>query len=317
MDTAIESPATEGTQVVEGILAGGGLSDASQGAAAFLDSAELVDSGTELSDADRALIEEVPDDIPYRDAARLRDELRTSRERWKPIESAFGSLDERARNAIIDAAPDLGQDLAVSAAVMRGLAPADRQQVLAAIDLMQRDPGQAAQVFAKFAEVLGGGQTQEAQQRARNAETGQFEAQGEQPLTRDEVARMFSEMRQQEEQSRLVQTAEQEILAEAKTLGYSPESQDPAERAEFLTLANLAASLDGDLGRAHEVMMERQQLAVERYLAKKRADAERIGPNTDAGTGPSTARDIHNVRDATASAENFLDVAFGPSGSRY
>lgn len=264
----------------------------------------------------------IPENMLYRDAKKLINEVRTSREKYRPFEQSFGSMSDNARQALMDYAPDLGDTLGASAAALASIDPSDRTQILAFLDAVAvGDTNRMSALINGWGQALGGQQQPAAYQQPTqpdygSQQPGQAADDPNRPITVAELQQFMAE--QQYAQQQAIQTERQmvSILDEARQLGYNPETEDLAEQADFLAFAQLAASLDGDMQRAHEMMQARRQSVVDQYLQGKRADAANFAGGADMGTGPSNQRPIESMSDARNAASARLESMFGPDRNR-
>lgn len=228
-----------------------------------------------------------PDEMPYRDAKRLREELKADRERWRPYEDTFGKLHETDREVMRDT-----------------------------LALLATDPAAAADRFAKFADAIraktGVGPAQDA---GASGEPGPAEtADGDRPLTRAEVERLFAER----EEAALVEQQRSVILAEVRELGYDPDADVNTDAwIDFKMLVDVAATLDGDFAKAHERIQSRFQKEIDSFVEARRADAGRPVMTGAQGSGPALPqREINTTADAEAAMNVRLDAQFGPARTR-
>jgi len=268
----------------------------------------------------------IPDNMLYRDAKKLINEVKQSREKYRPFEQSFGTLSENARQALLDYAPDLGDTRGASAAALANMDPSDRNQILNFLDAVSvGDTSRMSALVNGWNQALIGTEQpsyeQQSQYQQQQATYEQPQQAGQhddpnRPITVAEMQQMLAE--QQYMQQQAIETERQlgGILDEARQLGYNPDTQDLAEQADFLAFAQLAASLDGDMARAHEMMQARRQAVVDQYLQGKRADAANFAGGVDVGTGPSNQRQIESMSDARAAAAARLESTFGPDRNR-
>ena len=222
------------------------------------------------------------DDMPYRDAKKLRAELKADRERWRPYEETFGGLNEQDAAALRHAAT-----------------------------LLQTDPKAAAALFAKFAEVL-----TPAEQAAVDQAVADAGGDDDRPLTAAEVDARLDARLAAERSETEIERHKIAMLAEIRELGYDPDSEDEDEQLRFQQLVAVAGTLDGDIAGAHERLERQVQKAIDSYLDGKRADARRPTSGAAQGTGPSEQRVLESMADAEAAANARLDAAFGVQPSR-
>lgn len=119
-----------------------------------------------------------------------------------------------------------------------------------------------------------------------------LEDKGPKPLTEADVERKFKEREQAQAQEQAVQ----DVMREAKDLGYAEGTPDQAELFWFAH-----NKTEGDLSKAHEAVQARKQAAVDEYLKGKEADADAFPTPTTAGsgsTGGEPPKDFGSAREA-------------------
>lgn len=248
-------------------------------------------------------------DMLYRDAAALRQEMAQNRERYQPFADAFGELDDETRQEVLGVAPHLGGDLAVIGQAFAGLHPGDRRTLSNIIGLIPQDPVRAAELLAQAATDIRGGPPGAGDGSVYDElYDDEEDDELDQPLT----MRQWLELDQERDDARRKAQAWDDIVAEAKALGYDANSTDPNEQAKFDSLIAVARrTSDGDLGKAHETLQGVVQQAIDDYSAGKRADAQRPAP-TAGGTTVSGERVLESLDDAEAAARQRVDEALGP-----
>ena len=258
-------------------------------------------------------------DLLYRDAAALRAEIKASREKWKPVEQSFGQLDEQYRDIVLDGVAELGPQAAAALGILAQMPPDARLAILQGLDQLLVDPTAAAGTFRGWADTLSPAEqaavVEQVQQQAAAVNETRAET-GEQPLTIDDVNRLVEERLYEQQQVQEIENAASNILTHVNTLGYDLNSDDPAVRAEAAVLIEMAKGLpDGDpitrLGQAHAHLTARNDKIIASYLEGKRADAQRVTPAADIGTGPSNSRQPQSFDEAGTAAEARLDALFG------
>lgn len=232
--------------------------------------------------------ERAPDDMPYRDAKALRDELARARDTYKPYVDAFGNLDEETRGEV---AKSFG-----------GLHPDDLGAFATIADALNRDPAAAADMMIEAAGYLRGD---------GDADTTD-DADGDGLMSRSDVDAMFHERDMKAAQA----TEFAKIHAEATELGYDLDSTDPVERAKATTLLNLAArNPDGNLNDAHQALAAWEQGVRDEYAKGKRTDAARP-QSPDAGASPTEERVLDGMDDAEAAMRSRIESTLGPGRTR-
>lgn len=271
----------------------------------------------------------VPEDIGYKDAHKLRDEMRRTRERFAPFEGAFGELSEASRAALLDAAPALGDRLGATASVLAGMHPDDQSAFLQMGEALAS--GNVAQALAMFNQAaaalqqqLGVAPASPATQpgvtpepsAAAVAPAAADGASASETLTRDQVEAMIAEREQAREAAALERRYLAEITTQAHDLGYdlaTDPKTDPMGYVEARMLIELAAANGGDLAAADRTLKSRKEAAVAEYLDLKRAEAARTSGLADVGGSPSmgSRAPLATMDDAAAAAEARLNAVLG------
>lgn len=259
--------------------------------------------------------------LPYQQGKRIEAELRKSRERYRPFEQAFGGLPDNERAAAIESLGALGENANETIGLVAGMAAQDRDLLFGAYAQAIADPGAGAQEFLRIAQALatGAGITLDpaapvapvpgAAVPAPRGAPGADDL--DQPMTKREwqaeTQRLDAERRMAEAET----TTINEVLKEVRDLGYDPSSSDPDAKAEADYVIWIAANrTGGDIKKADAILKGRDQIAVDRYVQGKKADASR--PATpDNGSSPSGAREPGQVAPKDAARERIL-AAFGP-----
>lgn len=274
------------------IAAGYQGGDGGAGAASEVDGSDEPPAPPAAADTPTSSIPDparVTDDMPYRDAKPLRDELAQARERWSPIEAAFSGIDDSDRTTLLAALP--------------GMAAEDRATMIEAMNMLASgdpdDKAEVAEFFANAAEHIRG-------QIPAPPEPGSVDDL-DAPMTRRE----YMAEQTQREAIAAENDAIQEILGEARDLGYDPDSTDPAVAGEFAALCEIARRMpDGDLGKAHEVLANRRQAVIDEYVASKTADAGTLGAPTG-GASSTDERTLDTLDDAEAAMRARMDGVLG------
>lgn len=261
--------------------------------------------------------------LQYRDGARLQRDIAAARDRFKPFNDAFGSLSDEQRTQLLESAPTLGADLATFGQVATQLHAEDRAWMFQVMDLMATDPVRAGEMLAAGAETLrgalapAGAPAPDAGGAAPPAwpdDDGQDLPPEQRPVTRGDL----DQWAQQRDYAAQVHQEESAILAKARELGYSPDSQEPFDRDRFQSLISFAGQPEvaGDLDKAHLLLEQRDQAIIDRFVAGKQADASRPGAPADAGAPPADVRELSTTEDARAAMNNRLDATLGPDPRR-
>jgi hypothetical protein len=166
-----------------------------------------------------------------------------------------------------------------------GVDDADRDIFLGLVQAYKSDPVAAAKEMARLAQGLLGDEP----------ETPAADAPAADPqyMTRAD----YDAMKRQES----VEAAAAQIERDAKAMGY--ERGTP----EYAYLLSAAQSKGGDLQAAHSYIQERQQAAIQQFVAAKTADAQNapVAP-ADASAPPTGERSLKSWRDV----ENAIDELF-------
>lgn len=260
--------------------------------------------------------------VTYRDGKKLESELVKARDTFKPLNDALSGLDDHSRTALLAALPSLGPDLAMFGSVASQLHPDDRAYFQDAMRLFATDPGAAATELARGADILRRQFTQPATQPAplppgqqpmpewaQGDPEGLGGEGGDQPITRAE----FDRMMQERDYATQVAQEESAIVTEAHDLGYDLDSDDPIVSARATTLINLAGrpEIAGDLSKAHVLMQQMDQAAIDDFVKGKAADAERPAAPV-LGAPPAEMRELATTEDAHAAMLNRLNATLGP-----
>lgn len=282
--------------------------------------------------SDEAIDRLVPDDMPYRDARRLRAELARARERWSPYHEVLGGLDDDTRSQFLEASRTLGGDVAAVTRTFAGLHPSDRQFFLEALDaLASRDPDrlrQAAEMFAAvpgaLADVLGMPAPAAAGLDEPDPDPGLTDGfaddDPDRPLTRAELDAWYAERQAEADYQEQLRRTEQQIIAELSELGYDlrKAETDPREQWRIAGLLDVAQRhFEGDLRAAHAAVADawRQEI-IDEFVKAKSADAGRPSVPPAMGGAPSEVRELTSLADAEAAMEARLNAAFGPEPRR-
>lgn len=268
--------------------------------------------------SDEGLDSLVPEGALYRDVAKFRSEFAKTRDRLRPLNDAFGSLDEESRQALLAAAPELGGDLPTIASRMAGLHPQDRAWFVDALEVFASgDTVKGAEMLANAAAALRGTAAPGAPV-APVPEWAQGDSQvapEDLPITRADLTAWQAEQRASAEQERLTAS----ILADARELGYDPEAKEgTVERDDFDYLLLVAGrpAIQGDLTKAHEVVSGRRQAAIDEFVKAKSADAARPAAPADAGQAPAETRSVATMVDADAAMRERVAASMGPDPRR-
>lgn len=266
--------------------------------------------------------------LPYQQGKRIEAELRKSRERYRPFEQAFGALPDEERAAAIESLGSLGEHASETIGLVAGMAAQDRDLLFGAYAQAIADPGAGAQEFLRIAQALatGAGITLDPAAAAPAPAPAPDAAAppAGQPAAGDDLDRPMTRREFQAEQQRrdaerttgeAEAAAQQQILTDVRALGYDPDSSDQAERSRSDEVIWLAAyRTGGDIKKADAILKEREQIAIDRYVKGKKADASR--PATpDTGSSPSGSREPGQAKDFTEVTERVrerIQAVHGP-----
>lgn len=266
--------------------------------------------------------------LSYADGKKLEGEIKKARETYRPFRDAFGQLDDDQRQTLLESAGTLGPDLALLTSVASRLPTSDREWFQEAMHVMATDPAKGAEMLANGAaqvrEALNLAPAQPApavpgQPQPDWAVPGQpLPLPDEQaPLTRADAERMFQEREAAREQTAAQERSRQAILDEARTLGYDPdatEQSNPDGYDAFNYLLTVAGrpSVGGDIKKAHEIVVARNQAVIDNFVQAKTADADRPALTPDGSSVPAQQRTLETLADAATSMDERLDAVLGP-----
>lgn len=254
--------------------------------------------------------------MSYRDGQKLAQDIAKTRDRYKPFSDAFGDLDDDQRAAVLDAAPNLGADLATLAGSASQLHPDDRRFFADAMALMATDPDRAAAMLEygvqQIREALGGGEPAPGASPAPAPDGAPADGDDDRPVTMKELRELENQRQRDAERQELERT----MLADARKLGYDPEATEgPAaadSNAYFFFL-----SRTGDSEKAHQQVEAWKQAQIDAFVAGKSADAGRPAPPADAGGAPAPkGAPMETLDDADAAMRSRLDGVLGPDPRR-
>lgn len=161
-------------------------------------------------------------------------------------------------------------------------------RIVELLDLTATDPATAAGAWREIADLLEG----------KPAEPPAADPDADKPLTRADLERIQKER----DDAKAAADATAAIEREAGELGYTPGTGD------YVTLLWSARNEHGgDLKKAHEALEAKEAQIVEKYLAKKKAEAAAV-PTAGSGTGAPPANDNkpRTFADADAAAKERL-----------
>lgn len=264
------------------------------------------------------------DGLSYRDGMALRNDIRSARDRFKPFNDAFGSMDDGARQLLLDSAPTLGADLATLSATAARLAPEDRQWFAQAMQVLAQDPARGAELLAQGADAvrqsLGQGAPPPAPPQAPPTDpwgnpTPPVDP-DQQPMTRAE----FQQWQQQRDERAQVERLEGEILTEVRGLGYDPDAAVGTKQYDdysFLLALAGRPDVQGDLAKADAIVKGRDQAVIDAYVSGKSVDAGRPAvPAIPGGAPVSEERELATFDDARSAMDSRLDAVLGPKPQR-
>lgn len=269
----------------------------------------------------------IREDMPYRDGKALREQVTKVRNEMRPFRDAFGDLDESQREMLLNAAPELGSDMATIAGVMATVHPADRQFFLDAAALMVTDPMAGAEMLARGAEMIRQSQgvavtPPAAPVPGTDPMPGWAAPEGdpnEAPMTRADFEREMATREQQRALADEVNQHERQILARARELGYDPDAAiGSAERDRYAMLLSLAQQPDigFDIDKANARLDVINQAAIDAFVAGKSNDATRPAAPAAAGVAPVETQPLETMTDGQTAMRARLAAALGPDARR-
>lgn len=262
--------------------------------------------------------------LQYRDGAKLAKDIAAARDKFKPLNDAFGGLDDAQRAALVAAAPTLGADLAVFGQVGSQLHPDDRAWFMGVMGEFATDPLGAAKKLAAGASAIQANYVDPAAPPAPAADPNAPPSDdswidpdaapadpANAPVTRADLEAYMNQQRYEAD----VRSQEQAVLAAAAKLGYSPNPNDPIADNRFDSFIGMARRTGGDLDKAHQLMQAQDQAIIDGFVQAKAADADR--PGTPATGGPPVDTQVlDTLPDAQQSMLNRLEGALGPDPRR-
>lgn len=201
---------------------------------------------------------------------KLRQENAGTRAKLRELEEAFNPYDDEERGIWRNLMATTATDPVKGAKAMQAIAEA--------ILKGEVSPEEGAELAA---EVQGQGQ----------------QPAGEQPkfLTQEDVDRMFEEKLAAREQSEREKAMKDDLIREAKELGYAP---DTLEYTELVWLA--VHTTGGDMKAAHELRELREQNIVDGFVQRQRDIAEGIVDRPSGGGAPANdagaAKDMNEAK---------------------
>lgn len=249
------------------------------------------------------LPEDVPDDIVYRDAKALREQVTAVRQKYQPWEQALAPLDEATQSRLLEAIPDLSP--------FTGLDAQDRKALGYFAQVYQSDPAAAVDWLRQSYEAMSGeslGAPPAPQQQGPPVDEFGLpvESEEDQPVT----MRQLQEFMRAQEQEAMTRYYQEEIDRELRDLGYNANSTDPLERATANTVMNLAMEYGGDIAKAHEILNGMRQSAIDDYLKSKGQDAVRTAAAVPGGQTAVQERPLDNLAQAGEAADEYLAALF-------
>lgn len=247
--------------------------------------------------------------INYRDGKRLEQQIKAQRERFKPFVDTVGALPDDQREAALEAlqTPDV-------LGFVHAMNPNDRQVLLGIYQQFLTDPAAGAEAFRALADQIapaGAAPGSPTTPPAGAPPDGTPPADPDAPMTRAEFEAWNRQQADQAEQAKAEQAAVQTMYAEMKTLGYDPESSEPAKKDEADEVIWQAAHrTGGDLKAADAVLKARRQAIIDGYVKGKTADAATPG-TPETGQSPSGSTPPGKV-DPKAAMEARLESEYGP-----
>lgn len=165
-----------------------------------------------------------------------------------------------------------------STAFFEGIPEEDQEIWKSAIQNFAKDPKAAAEDLKQFVDAV------MTQQEEDGITKGDPEF-----ITKADLENAIKSEREAAETALILK----EIEAEARTLGYNPNSEDEFESLEYSDLLKIAMATPGnDLKKAHEKLQARNQKVIDAYLESKKTDAGKSPKVPVAGgQAPSNASD--------------------------
>lgn len=277
-------------------------------------------------------------DMPYRQGAKLKNELFKTRDRFRPLQEAFGTLDEDQRTLLLQSAPALGTDLAALAASAAGIHPDDVAYFIEAMQMLAADPAKGAEKLAEgAAKIREWAATQAGTATApAPAAVPAVPAPGtspmpewadpnappippaEQPITRTELEQFYREQEAGRAQADLNRQAMEEVQREAAELGYDPQAvRGTTEFRQFDRLLAIAQEPGvGSLVKAHEILAAEDQAVIDRFVEGKADGSARPVPSPGGGVTPVETRQLETLADGNAAMQERLNAHLGPDPRR-
>lgn len=268
----------------------------------------------------------VGDDVPYRNAKELREQVTAARKQYGPIAEALGGLDPAAADTIMRFAPahqlarvvpSIAGDVAYLQAAYAGLHPEDQAAIGRVIAGARQDPQAAAQLLAQAAATLrepdggapaGAGAGDDDDDGVEVDDFGFEITDPNRPLTQAEFDQRMERYAQEQAQRAEIEQFKAEHLARVTNAlregGYDPDSRDPLERAKIQTIVNIMATdANVTVEQAMETVDGWKQQVIDQFVQGK------LGPNGQArpqppsgGASPTGERKLETLEEMDAAA---------------
>lgn len=268
------------------------------------------------------------ENMPYKDGARLKREIFKARDQFRPLRDALGTLDDESRALFLEAAPNLGADLAPWAQTLARLHPDDRAVFAETMTLLAsgnpNDVARGAAELERLGRFIGG------QPPAPGAQAPP--AAPEQPAWMDPAAmppaapearviteadlesRLAARDQQRAEADNLARLQEQ-MRGQARELGYDPDAirgTDEFRRFDRLLAYAQEPEVGFDLVKAHGVVEAEQQKIIDEYVRAKSEGSETPAMPVGAGGAPTNQQPLETALDARAAMVARLEGQLGP-----
>lgn len=185
---------------------------------------------------------------------------------------------------------------------------------LQAIAAVNKDPKSAHEAFSglvtSLAEALG---TSEAEAEGLVNDTLDPDDDADAELTEEErFEKYLAKKEAEKEEERQRETDLANLDKSLSALGYKADSEDVDEQLDYLNVLHLAAEqTDGDLAAASELVRDRDQRVIDRYLAEQEKLVDDNPPQVN-GAAPVQGREkIKSVKEAARFAMARLDAVYG------
>lgn len=243
---------------------------------------------------DAPVDEIAPDDMPYRDAKALRDDIAQAREAYGPWVSGLPATHVAAYAAtapaegLVLANPEIAGDLAVLRAAWPQFDAQEQEIVRAIAAGAASDPQGTMESIAQAAAIIRGDDPDDGDDGAADVDSLGFSLDDpDRPLTARDLEAQLDQREQQRQYEASAEQQRQTVLTELNDLGYDPTSSDPAVSGLADAVLSIAQRLpDRSIAKAHEIMQMMAQRNIDDYASGKLTDASRPQP-TPGGAPPA------------------------------